>query len=72
MGKMMEFRHLMGNPKYHEIWGKSYGSKPGKLTQGLPGRVEGTNAFFFTDTQDIPTVQWHDATHERVLVSYRP
>ena len=45
-GELMEYRNLIGDPKYREIWGKSYGNKLGRLVQGMKGRVEGTNTIF--------------------------
>ena len=35
--EMMEGRNLIGNPKYGESWGKSYGNELGRLAQGMPG-----------------------------------
>ena len=33
-GELMEYRHLIGNPKYIEIWGQAYGNELGRLAQG--------------------------------------
>ena len=30
-GELMEYRHLIGNPKYREIWGQSFGNELGRL-----------------------------------------
>ena len=30
-GELLEYRHLMKNPKYKEIWGKSFGNEVGRL-----------------------------------------
>jgi len=54
-GELLEYRHLMRNPKYRELWGKSYGDELGRLAQGMPGRVEGTNTIFFINKEDVPT-----------------
>ena len=56
-GDFLEYRHLIGNPKYHEIWSKSYGNELGQLAQGMPGRVEGTNTLFFIEKEDLPTAR---------------
>ena len=45
-GELMEMIHLMKNPKYRELWGKSYGNELGCLEHGMPWQVEGTNTFF--------------------------
>ena len=56
-GELMDYRHLIGNPKYREFWKNSYGNKLGRLTQGVPGRVEGTNTIFsYTRKTSQPTV----------------
>jgi hypothetical protein len=34
---VLEFRHLMANPKTRAVWSHSYGNKLGQLTQGMPG-----------------------------------
>ena len=46
-GELMEYRHLIGNPKYREIWGQAYGNELGRLAQGMEGLVKGTNKSFF-------------------------
>jgi hypothetical protein len=43
-GELMEYRHLMKNPKYKQVWGYAFGTEIGRLAQGLKGRVEGTTS----------------------------
>ena len=38
-GDLMEYRHLIGNPKYHKLWQNSYNNKLRRLAQGIPGQV---------------------------------
>ncbi len=45
-GKLMEMRHLLVNPKYKDLWGKSYTKKLGRLAQGIPG-VTSTDTIIF-------------------------
>ena len=71
-GELMEYRHLLKNPKYREIWGHSYGNELGRLMQGMPGRVEGTNTLFAIRKEDIPAARWRDVTYGRIVVSFRP
>ena len=40
-GELMEMSHLLINPKYKEVWGKSYTTKLGQLAQGIPGVSKG-------------------------------
>ena len=35
--KLMEYCHLISNPKYRELWKNSYGNELGRLAQGIPG-----------------------------------
>ena len=46
-GELMEYRHLIANPKYRPIWKPAYGKEIGRLAQGIPGVVEGTNTIVF-------------------------
>ena len=71
-GELLEYRHLMKNPKYREIWGHAYGNELGRLAQGLEGRVAGTDTFFFINKKDIPAARWQDVTYGRIVVSLRP
>ena len=68
----MEYRHLIGNPKYRKLWQSSYGEKIGRLAQGMPGQVEGTNTIFFIKKKDVPAHHWRDITYGRIVVSFRP
>ena len=68
----MEYRHLIGNPKYRETWQKSYGNEVGQLAQGMPARVKDTDTMFFIRKTDMPAQQWRDTTHGHIVVSYRP
>ena len=71
-GEMMEYRHLMANPKYKETWQKAYGKELGRLAQGMPGRVEGTNTIYFINKNEIPQDRWKDVTYGRIVTAYRP
>ena len=68
----MEYRYLIGNPKYRALRRKSYRNELGRLAQGIPGRVKGTDNVFFIGKVDIPADQWKDVTYGRIIVSYRP
>jgi hypothetical protein len=46
-GKLLEYRHLISNPKTRATWTHSYGSQLGRLAQGMPGRAKGTDTIFF-------------------------
>ncbi len=36
-GKLLEYQHLIANPKTRATWTHLYGNKLGRLTQGMPG-----------------------------------
>ena len=46
-GELMKYRGLMKNPRYRKLHIKSYNKELGRLAQGMPGQVEGTNTIFF-------------------------
>ena len=71
-GELMEYLHLMKNPKYRQLYGKSYAKELGYLAQGMPGKVEDTNNIFFINKSDIPINFWKDVTYGRVVVKYFP
>jgi hypothetical protein len=71
-GKLLEYRHLIKDPEHKEVWGKSYGNEIGRLFQGMPGRVEGTDTAFFINSNEIPADRWKDVTYGRIVTAYRP
>jgi hypothetical protein len=46
-GKLLEYRHLIANPKTRATWTHSYGNELGRLAQGMPGQAKGTDTIFF-------------------------
>ena len=48
-GELLEYRNLRINPQYRQVWGKSFGNEIGRLAQGMPNRVDGTDTMFFID-----------------------
>ncbi len=53
-GKLLEYRHLIANPKTRPTWTHSYGNELGRLAQGMPGRAKGTNTIFFIPHHRVP------------------
>ena len=51
--ELMEYRHLVKNPKYRQLYNKSYEKELGCLDQGMPGEVEGTNTIFFINKSEV-------------------
>ena len=56
-GKLMEYRHIMKNPKYRQLYATSCNKELGRLAQGMPGKAEGTNAIYFIYKSYIPDEQ---------------
>jgi hypothetical protein len=71
-GNLMEMRHLLVNPKYKELWGKSYTKELGRLAQGIPGVSKGTNTIVFICRKDIPHDRKCDIMYAQVCVDNCP
>ena len=56
-GELMEYHHLMRNPKCCQLYGKSYAKELVRLAQEMPGQVEGTNTIFFINKADVPSAR---------------
>ena len=70
-GKILEYKHLIANPKTRAVWQRAFGNELGRLAQGMPGRVEGTNTIFFIRKSDIPADRRGDVTYVGYVVNYR-
>ncbi len=57
-GELLEYQHLIANPKTRATWTHSYGNELGHLAQGMPSRTKGTDTIFF--------IPWHKVPKERV------
>ena len=53
-GELMEYRHLMKNPKYRILYGNSYAKEIGRLAQGMRGQFTGTNTIFSSTKRMCP------------------
>ena len=71
-GKVLEYKHLIADPKTRAVWQRAFGNELGRLAQGMPGRVEGTNTIFFIRKSDIPADRRGDVTYVGYVVNYRP
>ena len=71
-GELLEMRHLLVNPKYKDVWGKSYTTELGRLAQGIPGISEGTNTIVFITRDKIPMDRLKNVTYGRICANYRP
>ena len=71
-GELLEYRHLTANPKTRETWTHSYGNELGRLAQGMPGRVKGTDTIFFIPRQAVPKERTKDVTYGLITCLIRP
>ena len=71
-GELLEYRHLTANPKTRETWTHSYGNELGRLAQGMPGRVKGTNTIFFIPRHSVPKERTKDVTYGLITCLIRP
>jgi len=69
-GELMEYRHLIKDPKYSTIWRKAYGKELGRLVQGIPGIVQDTNTIVFIAKDDVPTDRCRDVTYGRICTNF--
>ena len=53
-GEIMEYQHIMKSPQYMNLYKNSYSKELGRLAQGIPDVVKGTNTIFFIDKADVP------------------
>jgi hypothetical protein len=61
-GELMEMQQLLCNPKYSNLWGKSYTKELGCLAQGI----------VFIKYDEIPLNQRCNVTYGKMVVTYWP
>ena len=71
-GELLEYRHLVANPKTRSTWTHSYGNELGRLAQGMPGRNTGTNTIVFIKKDQVPRARAKDVTYGLITTLIRP
>jgi hypothetical protein len=71
-GKLLEYRHLIANPKMRPTWTHSYGNELGRLAQGMPSRAKGMDTIFFIPRHKVPKKRTKDITYGLITCSIRP
>jgi hypothetical protein len=71
-GELLEYCHLIANPKPRAIWTNSYGNKLGWLAQGVLGQVTGTDTIFFIPKDKVPRARAKDVTYSLITCLIRP
>ena len=71
-GYLLEYRHIVKHPNHKKLWGGAFVKEVGRLSQGLPGIVEGTNTLNFIFKYEIPSDRFKNVTYARIVCNYRP
>eukprot|EP00804_Cyclotella_cryptica_P025012 CCRYP_015951-RA/>CCRYP_015951-RA protein AED:0.39 eAED:0.39 QI:0/-1/0/1/-1/1/1/0/153 len=71
-GKLMEYQHLVSNPKYRDTWGNAYGKELGPFAQGLPDIVKGTDTIAFINKTCVPQNSQKDVTYGCIVANFCP
>ena len=69
-GESLEYRDLIKNPKYKDIWLRSAADELGNLAQGVGGRVKGTGTIRFVPRAAVPNGR--KITYARIVCLIRP
>jgi hypothetical protein len=60
LGNLLKYRHLMKDPKYKDIWTKSFGTE-------IPLLTKTTETIFLIRKEDIPSDRMGDETYARIV-----
>ena len=71
-GELLEYGHLIANPKTRANWTHSYGNELRRLAQGMPGQAKGTDTIFFIPQHMVPKARTRDATYGLITCLVRP
>ena len=71
-GDLLEYRHLIRHPLYKVVWRKAHGKEIGRLAQGIPGIVVGTDTLDFIYKSEIPANRFRDCTYATIVCNERP
>eukprot|EP00804_Cyclotella_cryptica_P015118 CCRYP_000675-RA/>CCRYP_000675-RA protein AED:0.46 eAED:0.46 QI:0/0/0/1/0/0/2/0/111 len=64
---LLEYCHLIKNSKYCTIWKNSHGKELGRLAQGIPDTVQGTNTYLLTAEKTSCTEESVQTTYLRKM-----
>ena len=70
-GKLLEYRQLLKDPKFKQIWTRSAADEFGRLAQGIGGRIKGTDTIRFIHKREIPTDRLKDVTYIKFVCTVR-
>jgi len=70
-GQLLEYRQLLKNSKFKEIWTRSAADEFGRLAQGIGGRIKGTDTIRFIHKWEIPADRLKDVTYIKFVCKPR-
>ena len=65
--ELLQYHHLMSHLEYRVVWVKDYAKELGRLPQGLPRVVDGTDAFYFITKYEVPFDHQRDVTYGKIV-----
>ena len=71
-GELTEYKNLIDHPKYLPLYQNSYAKEIGRLAQGMPGLVTGTNTIFFIERTAVAADRYREVTYGQIELAYRP
>jgi hypothetical protein len=71
-GELLEYCHLIANPKTRATWIHSYGNKLRWLAQRMPGRVTETDTIIFIPKDKVLRARAKDVTYGLITCLIRP
>ena len=66
-GYLLDYRHLVKYSNHKKLWGGAFGKEVGRLSQGLPGIVKGTNTLNLIFKNEIPADSFKDITYAHIV-----
>ena len=70
-GYLLEYCQIVKQPNHKNVWCGDFGKGVGRLAQGIPGIVEGTDTLNFIFKNEIPADRFKDVTYARIVCKYR-
>jgi hypothetical protein len=70
--ELLEYRHLIANPKTKAVRAHLYGNKLSRLAQGMPGQNTGTNTIIFILCNQVPCNRTKNVTYGLIACLIQP
>ena len=71
-GRLLDYKHLMKDPKYKKNWSTSSANEFGRLDNGVGGRIKNpTNTIRLIRRKDIPRSRFKDVAYGSFVCNVR-